>query len=207
MLHNSARQFLSVGPTVIAPIVTIFFFTLIVFLFVRRFAARRRHASPAPTRETQQSSSLQQQGMHQGGNQTHASYGQQQQYAMQQQQQYAHLQQPMIMTIPGTNANVNSTWPHTHTLVQQPPVAVTVNKEERSEQLVNELPDMVLTKENLNQTCPICLESLSDRPVTAGGCLHIMHRDCLQAWLVKDEALTCPICRLPLVVPEEDHIS
>lgn len=85
----------------------------------------------------------------------------------------------------------------------QPPPP-TLNKEKRSEDVMKELPEFDLKEENQNETCPICLDLLNDndRSITAGSCLHGMHRDCLHTWLVKDPSLSCPICRRSLAPPE-----
>lgn len=48
------------------------------------------------------------------------------------------------------------------------------------------------------QVCPICLDPLqSYPPLAALPCLHTAHAECLNMWLRKDRALSCPVCRVP----------
>lgn len=87
--------------------------------------------------------------------------------------------------------------------------------------LMEHLLIVQLTKEQVenNPICPICLDPFESsgeetsathadieegnghfsNEVTAGVCTHYMHRQCLYKWLVKDRALSCPVCRQPLL--------
>lgn len=51
--------------------------------------------------------------------------------------------------------------------------------------------------------CGICLDSFDDLDITAGQCLHTFHTACVGAWLAKDPALSCPVCRAAFVDPTD----
>lgn len=43
--------------------------------------------------------------------------------------------------------------------------------------------------------CPICLESLASGQVCTGSCGHPVHEACLLQWVIKDDSMSCPVCR------------
>ena len=48
----------------------------------------------------------------------------------------------------------------------------------------------------VNDTCPICFEHLSLRPIITTKCKHTYHEDCLIGWCSAQRAnKTCPVCR------------
>lgn len=50
--------------------------------------------------------------------------------------------------------------------------------------------------------CPICLDPLNaNGQVCAGDCGHPVHETCLFQWLVKDESMSCPVCRASFQIP------
>lgn len=65
--------------------------------------------------------------------------------------------------------------------------------------------------------CAICLDRLDGNGsaremddtavpngVAVAPCLHVLHVACWKAWLIKDPAKACPICRVPIKVPDPD---
>jgi len=51
-------------------------------------------------------------------------------------------------------------------------------------------------EEYLNDTCPICFEHLSLRPIITTRCKHTFHEDCLVGWCsAQHDRKTCPVCR------------
>ena len=54
----------------------------------------------------------------------------------------------------------------------------------------------VSAEEYVNDTCPICFEHLSLRPIVTTKCQHTFHEDCLIGWCSAQNAnKTCPVCR------------
>lgn len=50
--------------------------------------------------------------------------------------------------------------------------------------------------------CPICLDPLNaNGQVCAGDCGHPVHETCLFQWLVKDDSMSCPVCRASFQIP------
>ena len=48
----------------------------------------------------------------------------------------------------------------------------------------------------VKDTCPICFEHLSLRPIVTTKCQHTYHEDCLNGWCSAQRAnKTCPVCR------------
>ena len=48
----------------------------------------------------------------------------------------------------------------------------------------------------VNDTCPICFEHLSLRPIITTRCKHTFHEDCLVGWCsAQHDNKTCPVCR------------
>ncbi len=48
----------------------------------------------------------------------------------------------------------------------------------------------------VNDTCPICFEHLSLRPIITTRCKHTFHEDCLVGWCsAQHDRKTCPVCR------------
>ena len=48
----------------------------------------------------------------------------------------------------------------------------------------------------INDTCPICFEHLSLRPIITTRCKHTFHEDCLVGWCSAQQgSKTCPVCR------------
>jgi len=48
----------------------------------------------------------------------------------------------------------------------------------------------------VNDTCPICFEHLSLRPIITTRCKHTFHEDCLVGWCsAQHDHKTCPVCR------------
>lgn len=68
----------------------------------------------------------------------------------------------------------------------------------RANELADALPVFEAGPKQAFLPCPICLGPLRDEQVTCADCLHLIHALCLRGWLVKDVALTCPVCREPL---------
>lgn len=62
-------------------------------------------------------------------------------------------------------------------------------------------------------TCPICLDTLAvGGQVCAGDCGHPVHESCLFQWLVKDESMSCPVCRASFQIltsppPDFEHCT
>jgi len=68
----------------------------------------------------------------------------------------------------------------------------------RPEQIAS-LPTFAITErsEQLENTCPICLESLSVADVMRTmPCMHVFHKTCVDTWLAIQG--TCPICKFQI---------
>jgi len=54
----------------------------------------------------------------------------------------------------------------------------------------------VSAEDYMKDTCPICFEHLSLRPIVTTKCQHTYHEDCLIGWCSAQRAnKTCPVCR------------
>lgn len=53
--------------------------------------------------------------------------------------------------------------------------------------------------DNVDELCSICFDPFADLDVATGLCGHTFHCTCIQAWLAKDIALSCPLCRCSFV--------
>lgn len=60
---------------------------------------------------------------------------------------------------------------------------------------VPELNTYDATPEVAHTPCNICLEPLHTSVVVAGRCGHVLHASCMRAWLARDVAQSCPVCR------------
>lgn len=72
---------------------------------------------------------------------------------------------------------------------------IVLSQQQRATQLVDALPTVSPLPVHDTQTCPICLGPLSEDDIKTGNCLHSIHKECLQSWMVKDKKLSCPVCR------------
>lgn len=67
----------------------------------------------------------------------------------------------------------------------------------------DELTRFKARPEQAENPCGICLDPFDDLDLTAGQCLHTFHTACVGAWLAKDAAHSCPVCRAPFLHPND----
>lgn len=58
------------------------------------------------------------------------------------------------------------------------------------------------TKKLKTNTCPICLEELSDNKMTT-SCGHMFHQKCIDEW--ENHSTTCPVCRTEIFEPRQQE--
>lgn len=86
--------------------------------------------------------------------------------------------------------------------LSMPPTSA-LRKAKRARLLIGKLSNHEYDGDDLNATCPICLDELILHAVTNGKCGHVMHMTCLKNWLAKDKELSCPVCR-SRIRPDDD---
>lgn len=60
-----------------------------------------------------------------------------------------------------------------------------------------------------SEACPVCLDDMCDdhaSRMVRPTCSHIIHRACLQSWLARTPAMSCPVCRTSVALqPHDGH--
>ena len=61
---------------------------------------------------------------------------------------------------------------------------------------VQEMPDVTVGGADVGSRCGVCIEDfeMGERGVIKLACSHLLHRECLQQWVNRDNR-SCPICR------------
>jgi hypothetical protein len=60
------------------------------------------------------------------------------------------------------------------------------------------------TEAHMLGSCPICLEAYRPRMLVRilPGCGHMVHKGCMDKWILKSRKYTCPLDNLPITVDE-----
>ena len=61
---------------------------------------------------------------------------------------------------------------------------------------VQKMPDVTVGGADVGSRCGVCIEDfeMGERGVIKLACSHLLHRECLQQWVNRDNR-SCPICR------------